>query len=107
MRKQGQRSGQSLLEYSILLIILLAVFLSMQSYVKRGIQGRWKASVDNLGDQYDPRTANSKKEYTLNSASRSVLYTVQQTGGFETRREDTSSSSETKDGQTTVGAIDN
>ena len=41
---KGQR-GQSLLEYSILIIIIIAVFIVMSTYVKRGVQGRWKPEV--------------------------------------------------------------
>ena len=31
-------------------------------YFKRGLQGRWKGAMEELGDQYDPRTTNSSVE---------------------------------------------
>ena len=38
--------GQSLTEYAILLSVVAAVFIGMQLYVKRGLQGRIKGVVD-------------------------------------------------------------
>lgn len=95
------RYGQSLIEYSVLTIIVLAVFLSMLMYIKRGIQGHWKSSVDQLGDQYDPRVANSLVTYALNSTSNSMVDVVSQ----KTIRTDSTSSVETKAGATTVGSV--
>ena len=34
------RQGQSVLEYAILMVIVIAALLSLQVYIKRGIQGR-------------------------------------------------------------------
>ena len=101
MRKQGQ----SLMEYSILIIILLGVFLAMNTYVKRGIQGRWKASVDGMGDQYDQRTVNSVVNYTTISNTSSDIRLVQDaTSGKEwTQRTDTTDTTENKTENTTVG----
>ena len=93
------------MEYSILIIIILAVYLSMENYVKRGVQGRWKTSVDSLGDQYDPRTANTYVNYALSSSSNSLVMTVPDGAGSWTKREDTSSSIETKAGNTTIGSV--
>ena len=58
MRKLNKRA-QSSLEYTILIIVLLGAMIAVQFYIKRGLQGRWKAAVDDLGDQYDPRVTNS------------------------------------------------
>ncbi len=106
MKRLSIQRGQSLIEYSILIIIVVAVFLSMNSYFKRGIQGRWKASIDDLGEQYDPRTTNSLINYVLNSSSNTSIDVVPTSNGdFWTNRVDTSSSSESKGGQTVVGAL--
>ncbi len=100
------RRGQSLLEYSILIIIILGVFLAMNMYVKRGIQGRWKSSVDTLGDQYDPRVTNSLINYSItSSANTSITTQPDNNGSYVTMRVDTSNSVETKAGNTTVGAV--
>ena len=60
-----RQNGQSVLEYSLLIIIIIAVFITMQIYIKRGFQGRWKSSVDELGDQYDPNKTNSVFTYRM------------------------------------------
>ncbi len=46
------RKGQSTLEYAILIIIIIAALLSLQTYVKRGVQGRLKSATDDVGDQF-------------------------------------------------------
>ncbi len=97
--------GQSLIEYSVLTIVILAVFLAMNMYVKRGIQGRWKAAVDEFGDQYDPRVANSLVNYVLKSASNTMVDAVTDAAGQKTIRTDTTNSVETKGGQTTVFSV--
>jgi Flp pilus assembly pilin Flp len=45
--------AQSLIEYSVLIIVIAAALLSSQAYVKRALQGRWKQAMDNVGEQYD------------------------------------------------------
>lgn len=46
------KRAQSLLEYVILILIIIAAILTMQNYVKRGLQGRFKSAADDIGDQY-------------------------------------------------------
>ena len=53
------RRGQTILEYTVIIIIILGVMITMKDYVKRGIQGRWKSSTDDFGEQYDPQFVNS------------------------------------------------
>jgi hypothetical protein len=97
--------GQSFVEYSVVLIVILAVFLSMQNYMKRGIQGRWKAAVDELGDQYDPRDANSLINYSVVTSSNTIVGIVPSADGYWTMRQDSTNSTETKNGQTTVESV--
>lgn len=99
------RKGQSTLEYVVLLTILISVFISMQSYIKRGFQGRWKQSVDDLGDQYDPRFSNTSVTYSLISNSDSQIRTIYDgSAGFWTNRLDSSNSVESKIGYSESGA---
>ncbi len=53
--------GQSTLEYAVLIIIIIAALLSIQMYIKRGVQGRLKASTDDIGDQFSPDNTNAVK----------------------------------------------
>ena len=103
------RKGQSLIEYAVLIVIILGVFVAMKDYIKRGFQGRWKSSVDDLGDQYDPRYINSKILHTIVSNSTSQIRAVdgKDQGGITgqwTNRVDTSHTIEKKLESSTVGA---
>jgi|GEM_PF-625833 len=107
-----RRKGQSTVEYAVLVIIIIGAFLAMQQYLKRGFQGRWKATMDDFGDQYDPRLVNSKVTYTLVSNSDTMVQAVPAidpvTGasGFTTNRTDVSSSIENKQVNAAVGSFD-
>jgi len=99
--------GQTILEYTVILIIILGVVITMKDYIKRGIQGRWKSASDDFGDQYDPQTVNSSIIYNTQVNSQSIVTvenaTVGGVAGQETMRNDTSNSLETKAGSTQVG----
>lgn len=100
----NKKRAQSTLEFTILTIIIIGVFLAASDYVKRGIQGRWKSAVDDLGDQYDPRTANTTLNSTLLSNSEMFISTINATdGGVVTLRNDTAESVEVKQGSVVVG----
>ena len=47
-----RKKGQSTLEYAILIIIIIGALLSIQVYIKRGVQGRLKQATDDIGDQF-------------------------------------------------------
>ena len=100
-----RNQGQSLIEYTTLIIIVLAVFLTIGNYFKRGIQGRWKSAVDDLGDQYDPRTANTFITQSLASTTNTIIQSTQLTGGkgSVTERIDQSSTTERKIGNANAG----
>jgi len=56
----NKKRGQSTLEYAILIIIIIGALLSIQVYIKRGIQGRLKGAADDIGDQFSPGNTNSR-----------------------------------------------
>ena len=105
------RKGQTILEYTVIVIIILGVMIAMKDYVKRGIQGRWKSATDDFGEQYDPQAVNSNIMYATQVNSDSIV-TVENgsdnsTGQLEqgqwTNRLDTSNAVETKIGNTQIG----
>lgn len=53
-----RKKGQSTLEYAILIIIIIGALLSIQVYIKRGIQGRLKGAADDIGDQFSVGNTN-------------------------------------------------
>ena len=98
------KKGQSSIEYAVVLIIIMGSFLAMQNYMKRGLQGRWRAAVDQLGDQYDPRATNSDVLHTLSATTNTLIIALNVAGGYWTERTDVSASTERKTGAITVGS---
>lgn len=54
------RKGQNFLEYCIFIFVLVAALISMQVYIKRGIQGRLRQSADDVGEQFDAYNTSSQ-----------------------------------------------
>ena len=98
------KKGQTSIEYIVLVTIVLGALLGISLYFKRGLQGRWKAVVDDVGDQYDPRVATSATLYRLFLNSDTRISTVNGVNGFWTTRADSSNSVETRTGQLEVGS---
>ena len=54
----NQKRGQSTLEYAVLMIVIIAALIAIQTYIKRGVQGRLKSATDDIGDQFSPGNTN-------------------------------------------------
>lgn len=65
--------GQSTLEYAVLVIIVIGALLSIQVYIKRGVQGRLKSSADDIGDQFSPGNTNVRKTVRTISNTRDTF----------------------------------
>ena len=79
--------GQNLIEFSIMLAIVVAVFTVMQVYIKRGIQGGLKFSADQLGKQEDFVEKDPTKGRLEEAISHDIVQgtsTVSSTGGTQT-----------------------
>ena len=100
------KKGQSSIEYMILTIVILAAFLALGTYFKRGMQGRWASIVDDLGDQYDPRFANTRVLHTISMNTDTEVYMVDDNvaDGKWTKRIDYSNTVEKRIGFTGVAA---
>jgi hypothetical protein len=75
------RKGQNVLEYSILIALVVGAAVAMQTYVKRGLQGRVRNAVDHVGiantvagsnlafdgAQYEPYYVDSNAQITSNT----------------------------------------
>jgi hypothetical protein len=104
LRRLRSRKGQSAVEYAAITIIVIGAFLAVQNYAKRGIQGRWKQSVDQMGDQYDPRVSDVDIRHVQVLNTDTAIITVNTVGGYWTTRRDVTNSVETKTGFSQVGA---
>ena len=105
------RKGQTMLEYTVIFIIILGVMIAMKDYVKRGFQGRMKSATDDFGEQYDPQIVNSNIVYATQDNSDSIVTVYNGSDnsaggsvqGQWTARSDSSNTVETKTGSTRVG----
>ena len=93
-----RKQAQITMESAAILIIAMAALLVMGVYVKRGIQGRWKASIDEVGDQYDPRqTVIPQMYYYTTSETETRIWTDDILGeGIWTYRRDETNQEEIK-----------
>ena len=98
------RKGQTSMEFLVLMTVVLAAFLAIGNYFKRGVQGRWKAAVDDLGEQYDPRTGNSMVVHRIISNTDTQIISVNSASGWWTSRPDMTNVVETKTGYVSSGA---
>lgn len=76
----GNRRGQNIAEYAILISLVIAAAVAMQTYVKRGLQARVKKAVDHVGqagsvggtalsfdgNQYEPEYLKSESTQSSN-----------------------------------------
>jgi hypothetical protein len=72
LRKKKSK-GQSTLEYAVLIIIVIGALLSIQVYIKRGVQGRLKSATDDIGDQYSPGNTNVRMKTHVLSNTRDTF----------------------------------
>lgn len=68
-----RKKGQSTLEYAILIIIIIGALLSIQVYIKRGIQGRLKGAADDIGDQFSVGNTNVVQIMTTSSKTKDTF----------------------------------
>lgn len=80
------RKGQSTLEYAILIVIIIAALLSIQVYIKRGIQGRFKSATDDIGDQFSPGL--SVEDMTITTSASNTETFSGQSGSNQVNSED-------------------
>ncbi len=62
-----KRKGQSTLETAVLIMIVIGALLSIQVYIKRGVQGRLRSAADDIGEQYSAGNTNVYKKVTVTS----------------------------------------
>lgn len=70
----SKRKGQSTLEYALIIAVVVGALLAMNVYMKRGVQGKLRESVDSVGEQYSAGNVISK-------------YTTTQTGSLVTQED--------------------
>lgn len=99
-----KKRGQSPIEYTVLVMIIIGALLAFGNYFKRGIQGRWKAVVDDIGDQYDPRVADGNAFFTMQVNSQTFVTTNPTVNGIVTFRRDFANVIENRGSDLEVGS---
>ncbi|TAN61410.1 hypothetical protein EPN16_03250 [bacterium] len=61
------KKGQGILEYAMILSIVVAVIVAIQIYVKRALEGKFKQSADQIGEQFT-----AAQNYTIQTVSQSA-----------------------------------
>ncbi len=67
------KKAQSTLEYALIVAVAAGALISMQVYIKRGLQGKLKAATDEIGEQYSPGNTTSVTEVNIVGTSLEVL----------------------------------
>ena len=93
LRKLRKRTrGQSTAEYAILIALVIAAMIAMQTYVKRGLQARTKDAIDYLAEQtgdlgntvqFEPQYLSSSFQVTRNQ-DQNFIMTNKEIGGIST-----------------------
>ena len=100
----NKKKAQTTIEYAALVSIVIGALIGAGTYFKRGVQGRWKSSVDDLGDQYDPRYADTNILHRLTGDTATDIETIRVVDGYWTLRNDMSTIRESKTGNRIIGA---
>lgn len=73
--------AQTLLEYAVIIAIVVAGLIGMMLYLERGLAGSWRRGLDEIGQQYSPRTTRSDIVLRQNSTVTTEVRTVEREDG--------------------------
>lgn len=73
-----KKKGQSTLEYTIVIAVIVAALIAMNTYIKRSVQGRMRQSADDMGEQFSPQYTTGTITTSLNAGSTETI-----TGGVK------------------------
>ena len=98
--------GQSTLEYAIIIMVVIAALLTMNAYMKRGLQGKLRDASDQIGEQFSAQT--TTWDYTASSHSKTKEQAGTEDIGGEgvTKTELLDEQYQKRDGHEDVGELD-
>ncbi len=100
------RKAQSALEYTLAVALFAAAVISMSVYIKRGFQGNYRQSADEIGSAYEPKNTISDTTYQTNSVSTSVSNTTEVAEKYKTVVDYTSQDTTSRSGTEEVGPLE-
>ena len=105
LRILRNRRAQTTAEYAILIGLVVAALVAMQTYVKRGLQGRMKDATDQVGLQNPTLNATPQYEpyYTTQDVTQSTTATDTETTALGGAVGRTTANTSTRTGTQTFG----
>ncbi|MDD3374215.1 MAG: hypothetical protein PHY73_00635 [Candidatus Omnitrophica bacterium] len=94
--KKYNKKGQTLLEFVVLFIVIISALIAMRTYIQRGVQGKWKETIDGMGKQYDPLGEVHSTQNMESNSSTLMIVDVAGASGYETSRTDVTNMVENK-----------
>jgi len=62
------------MEYALVVAVAIAALLAMQTYMKRGVQGKLRDATDQVGEQFSPTAYHGKFKHVQDSATQETLH---------------------------------
>ncbi len=97
--------AQSVIEYAITVAVVVGALLAIQVYFKRGVQGRLRDNVDNIGKQYDPTNVSSSVNMNISTVVTNNSTSSEEGDKIRTVTDSTTDSTQTLSGSENVGAF--
>lgn len=73
--------GQSTLEYTALIAVVVGAIIAINIYLKRGVEGNLRSSADDIGTQYDIEKGSYHQKTNLKSGEQEITHTSMGTTG--------------------------
>ena len=93
LERVGNTRGQHTAEYAVVVGVVIAAVVGMQTYVKRGLQARLKAGSDMMTDITSGKLLEGKTMSNTNQYEPYYLSSSQKTSGHESGRQEKSDKS--------------
>jgi hypothetical protein len=100
------RKAQSTLEYTVVIVAVVAALLAMQIYLKRSMQGRLRQVADEAGQQYSPKATTSDITIQQESTVVTITNTTKDSGYYKTISTSNINQTDTRQGTETVGSLE-
>lgn len=78
------RKAQSSVEYAFIIAVTVAAFIGVQTYMRRGIQGKMKEATDSIGRQFEPSDNFTTQWRRLVNGTTTTVETRNASGGDST-----------------------
>lgn len=69
------RTGQSTVEYAVLIVVVIAALIAMAIFMKRGVMGKARESTNQIGEQFTPLSTVNDYTRTYTSTRNEVSAT--------------------------------